>query len=99
MTEIESFKNNASKTKSTGESAAGSAAKSDGVAGDGSHITYQLYYRPEQAKFTSNVKVSVCTANCLLTCTKYERITISSIHVFSLTVTYLIRHVLYVDVS
>lgn len=60
VTEIESFKNNASKTKSSGESAAGSAAKSDGVAGDGSHITYQLYYRPEQAKFTSNVKVSLC---------------------------------------
>lgn len=27
------------------------------VGGDGSHVTYQLYYRPEQAKFSNNARV------------------------------------------
>ena len=25
--------------------------------GDGNHVTYQLYYRPEQAKFSNNARV------------------------------------------
>ena len=50
LTEIDSFKSSTSQSKPNDD---GKVQKS----GDSNHITYQLYYKPEQAKFINNVKV------------------------------------------
>ena len=50
--ELEGFKGG--KTAATATATSPSAA-----AGDSDHVTYQLYYRPEQAKFSNNARVSI----------------------------------------
>ncbi len=52
LTELDSYKPEASKPGDN-------VAKVGG--GDASHITYQLYYRPEQAKFSHNARVYLFT--------------------------------------
>jgi len=51
MTEIDGFKAPAAKQPGKKPEAATSV-------GDSDHVTYQLFHRPEQAKFSNNAKVS-----------------------------------------
>ena len=50
LTEVESFKQPAEKPEAT-KPEVGQGDQED-------HVTYQLYYRPEQAKFSNNARVS-----------------------------------------
>ena len=49
LTELDSYKPEAGKP--------GDKAAKPGGGGDTNHVTYQLYYRPEQAKFSHNARV------------------------------------------
>ena len=51
MTEIDGFKAPAAKQ-------AGKKPEAATSVGDSDHVTYQLFHRPEQAKFSNNAKVS-----------------------------------------
>ena len=61
MTEIDSFKPPAA--KQTGKKSEAVAAPTS----DNDHVTYQLFYRPEQAKFSNNAKVC-CTPWDVIKC-------------------------------
>ena len=51
LTELDGFKGGKSASSSP------SKEKKDRASGDSDHVTYQLYYRPEQAKFSNNARV------------------------------------------
>ena len=53
LTQLNSFKPQSDKPSSAPASSASTVAST----GSADHVTYQLYYRPEQAKFSNNAKV------------------------------------------
>ena len=52
--QLESFKVKPSDAKKNSQKAV-----TAGTPDDADHVTYQLYYRPEQAKFSNNAKVCI----------------------------------------
>lgn len=50
MTELDAYKPGSEVKDQSGKAV---------VPADGEHVTYQLFYRPEQAKFTNNARVTI----------------------------------------